>query len=160
MGGLYQPSESVTSTASTMELNVKIIKGDQKPLLSGETCTSMGLITVHIANSINTSPITAPSDIFMEYKNVFEGLGCWPGEYHVEIDPDSQPVKHTPRRMAIPLKAELKAHIETLEKMEVLQKVTEPPEWISSQVIVRKGSELRLCIDPKDLTKALKRSTT
>ena len=139
-------------------LNFKIIKGEQKPLLSGETCTSMGLITVHIANSINTSPITAPSDIFMEYKDVFEGLGCLPGEYHLEIDPDAQPVKHTPRRIAIPLKAELKAHIETLEKMEVLKKVTEPTEWISSQVIVRKGSKLRLCIDPKDLNKALKRS--
>jgi hypothetical protein len=71
------------------KLNFKIIKGDQKPLLSGETCTSMGLITVHIANSINTSPITAPSDIFMEYKDVFEGLGCLPGEYHLEIDPDA-----------------------------------------------------------------------
>ncbi|CAB4003537.1 Hypothetical predicted protein [Paramuricea clavata] len=140
------------------KLNFNIIKGDQKPLLSGETCTSMGLITVHIANSINTSPITAPSDIFMEYKDVFEGLGCLPGEYHLEIDPDAQPVKHTPRIIGIPLKDELKAHIETLEKMEVLKKVTEPTEWISSQVIVRKGSNLRLCIDPKDLNKALKRS--
>ena len=140
------------------KLNFKIIKGDQKPLLSGETCTSMGLITVHIANSINTSSITAPSDIFKEYKDVFEGLGCLPGEYHLEIDPDAQPVKHTPRRIAIPLKAEQKAHIETLEKMEVLKKVTEPTEWISSQVIVRKGSKLRLCTDPKDLNKALKRS--
>ena len=111
----------------------------------------MGLITVHIANSINTSPITAPSDIFMEYKDVFEGRGCLPGEYHLEIDPDAQPVKQ-------PLTAELKAHIKTLEKMEVLKRVTEPTEWISSQVIVRKGSKLRLCIDPKDLNKALKRS--
>jgi hypothetical protein len=38
----------------------------------------MGLITVHIANSINTSPVKAPSDIFMEYKDVFEELGCLP----------------------------------------------------------------------------------
>ena len=113
---------------------------------------------MHIANSINTSPITAPSDIFKEYKDVFQGLGCLPGEYHLEMDPDAQPVKHTPRRIAIPLKAELKAHIKTLEKMEVLKKVTEPTEWISSQVIVREGSKLRLCIDPKDLNKALKRS--
>jgi hypothetical protein len=42
--------------------------------------------------------------------------------------------------------------------MEVLKKLTEPTEWISSQVIVRKGSKLRLCIDPKDSNKALKRS--
>ena len=89
---------------------------------------------------------------------MFEGLGCLPGEYHLEVDPNITPVKHTPRRVAIPLKAELKAHIEELEKMQVLKKVTEPTDWISSEVVVRKGSKLRLCIDPKDLNKALKRS--
>ena len=42
---------------------------------------------------------------------------------------------------------------------EVLKKVTELTDWISSEVVVRKGdSKLRLCIDPKDLNKALKRS--
>ena len=42
--------------------------------------------------------------------------------------------------------------------MEVLTKVTEPTDWISSHVVVRKGRKLRLCIDLKDLNKALKRS--
>ena len=42
--------------------------------------------------------------------------------------------------------------------MEVLTKITEPNDWISSHVVVRKGRKLRLCIDPKDLNKALKRS--
>lgn len=67
-------------------------------------------------------------------------------------------MKHTPRRVAIPLKAELKAHIEELEKIHVLKKVTQPTDWISNEVVVRKGDKLRLCIDPKDLNKALKRS--
>jgi len=67
-------------------------------------------------------------------------------------------LKHTPRKLAITLKAELKAHIEELEKMQVLEKVTELTDWISSEVVVRKGNKLRLCIDPKDLNKALKRS--
>ena len=139
-------------------LNFKIVQGSLQPLLSGETCTSMGLITVHIANSVDISPATVPEDIIIKYKDVFEGLGCLPGEYHLEVDPNITPVKHTPRRVAIPLKAELKAHIEELEKMQVLKKVTEPTDWISSEVVVCKGSKLRLCIDPKDLNKALKRS--
>ena len=67
-------------------------------------------------------------------------------------------MKHTSRRVAIPLKAELKQHIEELEKMQVLKKVNEPTDWISSEVVVRKGDKLRLCIDPKDFNKALKRS--
>ncbi|XP_032237818.1 uncharacterized protein K02A2.6-like [Nematostella vectensis] len=136
------------------KLNFKIVRGTQNPLLSGGTCTNMQLITVHVVNNICTPQKTAPQDIFTEYQDVFQGLGCLPGEYHLEVDKDVQPVKHTPRRVAIPLKAELKAHIADLEKMEV----TEPTDWISSQVVVRKGSKLPLCIDPKDLNKALKRS--
>ena len=141
-------------------LNFKIVPGSQQPLLSGETCTSMGLVTIHAANSVDIPPAAAavPQDILTEFKDVFEGLGCLPGEYHLEVDPNITPVKHTPRRVAIPLKAELKAHIEELEKMQVLKKVTEPTDWISSEVVVRKGNKLRLCIDPKDLNKALKRS--
>ena len=114
---------------------------------------------VHVVNNVNMSTATVPQDIFTEYKDVFEGLGCLPGEYHLELDPNVTPVKHTPRKVAIPLKAELKAHIEELEKIQVLKKVTEPTDWISSEVVVRKGDvKLRLCIDPKDLNKALKRS--
>ena len=135
------------------KLNFKIVEGFQKPLLSGETCTSMGLITVHVINCICTSKKTDVKNIFVKHRDVFEGLGCLPGEYHLEINPDVEPVKHTPRKITIPLKAELKAHIEGLEKMGVLKKVTEPTKWISSQVAVRKKSKLRLCIDPKDLIK-------
>ena len=139
-------------------LNFKIISRSQQPLLSGETCAGMGLITVHVVNSINMSEASMPLDVLTKYKDVFEGLGFLPGEYHLEVDPSCRPVKHTPRRVAIPLKAALKAHIEELEKIQVLRKVTQPTDWISSEVVVRKGDKLRLCIDPKDLNKALKRS--
>ena len=140
-------------------LNFKVVSDTQQPLLSGETCTKMGLITVHLLNKVDVvSAAEEPQDIFKEYKDVFEGLSCLPGEYHLEVDPSISPVKHTVRRVAIPLKSELKKHIEELEKMQVLKKVIEPTDWISSQVVVRKGNKLRLCIDPRDLNKALKRS--
>ncbi|CAB3990236.1 Hypothetical predicted protein [Paramuricea clavata] len=73
---------------------------------------SMELIT--ISNSINI--VTAPQDIFMEYKDVFKGLSCLPGKCHLQINHDAQHVKHTPGRIATLLKAELKAYIETLQK--------------------------------------------
>ena len=134
-------------------LNFKIISGSQQPLLSGKTYTGMGLITVHVVNSINMSQATMPQDILTKYKDVVEGLGCLPGEYHLEIDPTCRPVKHTPRKVVIPLKAKLKAHIKELEKIQVLKKVTQP-----TKVVVCKEDKLRLCNDPKDLNKALKPS--
>ena len=95
------------------------------------------------------STATVPQDIFTEYKDVFEGLGCLPGEYHLELDPNVTHMKHNPRKVAILLKAELKAHIEELEKIQVLKKVTEPTDWISSEVVELKYDKLCLCIDPK-----------
>ena len=108
-------------------------------------------------NNINMSEVTTEQDIFTEYKNIFVRLG-FPGEYHLKVDPNVAPMNHTPRRVAIPLKAKLKKHIEQQEKMEVLKKVTGLTDWISSKVVARKGDKLRLCIDPKDLNKALKYS--
>ena len=71
--------------------------------------------------------------------HVFHGLGCLLVVYYLEVNPKVIPVKHAPRRLAIPLQNELKKHIEELEKKEVLKKVTEPTYWISSHVVVRKG---------------------
>ena len=118
----------------------------------------MGLVIVNVVNNVNSPLTTTSEDIIAEYKDIFQGLNCLPGEYHLEVDPNVTLVKHTPRRVAIPLKAELHKHIEELEKMQVLKKVPETTDWISSEVVVRKGNKLRLCIDPKDLNKALRRS--
>ena len=108
-------------------LNFKIVNGSQQPLLSGTTGTNVRLITVHVVNNVNISEVTVKQDIFTEYKDVFEGLGCFPGEYHLEVESNVVLMKHTPRRVAIPLKIELKKHIEQLEKMEVLKKSPNRP---------------------------------
>ena len=41
--------------------------------------------------------------------------------------------------------------------MKVLTPVTAPTKWINSMVIVKKPNKLRICLDPKDLNKAIKR---
>ena len=40
----------------------------------------------------------------------------------------------------------------------ILTSVNEPTDWVSSMVIVVKSNKLRICIDPKDLNQAIKRS--
>ena len=47
---------------------------------------------VHEEMSVNAS-----SNIFQEYADVFEGIGCLEGSYHIEIDPSAKPVIHPPR---------------------------------------------------------------
>eukprot|EP00794_Sanderia_malayensis_P002126 gene2126-2413_t len=131
------------------------------PLLSADTSEALGLIRLNAPQDVLSvrkaaqeyQPMTKET-LLAEYSDLFHGLGCLPGQYHLEVDQSVIPVKHAPRWVAIPIQKELKKHIEDLEKMKVVKKVTEPTDWISSQVVVRKGKMLRLCIDPKDLNKA------
>ncbi|XP_035690003.1 uncharacterized protein K02A2.6-like [Branchiostoma floridae] len=139
---------------SIIDLEFQIVKTRQNPLLSAETCTKLGLITLNTVNQVNNSKT---EQIVEEYAGVFEGLGCLPGEYHIEIDKEAKPVQHLPRRVPVPLKAELKKKIDELEKKQVIARVTKPTEWISSMVVVKKPGKMRICLDPKDLNMALHR---
>lgn len=109
-------------------LDFEIVRTSQKPLLS---------VTY---NDVFTSPV--------------ESL---PGDVHFELDSTVVPVQCAPRNVPVVLKAAVKAQLDQYEKDGHLTTVTQPTDWISNLVIV-KTDKLRLCIDPKPLNCALKRS--
>jgi membrane-anchored protein YejM (alkaline phosphatase superfamily) len=50
----------------------------------------------------------------------------------------------------------LKKTLDKLQKLEVIASVDEPTEWVSSLVMPeKKDGSLRLCLDPRDLNKAI-----
>ena len=52
----------------------------------------------------------------------------------------------------------VKKNLGELEKKNIIQKVTEPTEWISSMVVqVKISGDIRICLDPKDLNKERRR---
>ena len=50
-----------------------------------------------------------------------------------------------------------KLKLEELEKKNIIVKETERTDWISSVVVVAKPGKIRICLDPKDLNKAVRR---
>lgn len=45
-----------------------------------------------------------------------------------------------------------------MEKLGVIAKTEEPTDWVSSlHIIEKKNGQLRICLDPRDLNKAIKR---
>ena len=95
------------------------------------------------------------------YPKCFGELGEMKGEYHIELKPDSSPVIVPPRKYPIQLKDEIIAKIEELEKMEVIKRCNEDEtsDWIHALAFARKTSgELRICLDPKHLNSAMKRT--
>ena len=151
----------LTANGIKKKIHFEVIRDAPTSLLSGKACEALGLLRFNeeCAMHVTTAtPSLTKEQILHEYKDIFTGLGKLPGTYHIETDPTVKPVQNNPRRVPIPVKAELKNKIEELENMGVIARVTQPTEWISNMVAVRKQNKLRVCLDPLELNKAVLRN--
>ena len=158
----------LTSTEERSQMNCASIS---------DTAKTPGSSSVRVVGSNNHSlsitdlPLTQEK-VESTYADVFQGLGKFPGEpYKLRLKPDAVPAKHRPRRVPVHLQDAFHKEVERLVKIDILEKVTEPTEWVNSFVIVEKvidssnahspnhviKKSIRLCIDPKDLNEALER---
>ena len=117
----------------------------------------MDTVTRYSQYMPSTSETIIDDDILTEYADVFEGLGCLADPYHIEIDPTAQPVIHPPRKVPVTLREPLRQELKRMEENKILAPVSEATDWVSSMVTVVKPNKLRICIDPKDLNRAIKR---
>lgn len=63
-----------------------------------------------------------------------------------------------PRKIPFSLHKSLKSELERMIKLNVISKVETPTEWVSSIVLVSKpNGQIRLCLDPRNLNKAILR---
>ena len=90
---------------------------------------------------------------------MFKGLGCISeSDYHIKTDKTYQPVVHPPRRVPVTVQPKIQAELTQMEELEVIGKVAEPTDWVNSMVtIVKPNGSQRICIDPRDLNKAIQR---
>ena len=95
----------------------------------------------------------------LKFPDVFgEGLGQLDGQYKIRLDETVPPVQHVPCRIAVALRPQLKDTLDALEAQGIIAQVTTPTRWISSIVAVpKKNGKLRICLDPKDLNRAIQR---
>ena len=93
------------------------------------------------------------------FPDVFdEGLGLLEGEYHIRLSDSARPIQHAPRRGQVALRDKIKESLEELHSSGVIKPVTTPTPWISSMLAVpKKNGKIRICLDPKDLNKAILR---
>ena len=98
--------------------------------------------------------------ILKEYNDVFKGVGTLPGgPYHIRLKEEYKPVQHPPRSVPIAMQSAYKSELERLTREGIIIEVKEHTEWINSTVPVMKpNGSLRLCLDPKDLNKAIERN--
>lgn len=138
------------------DLEFFVIDTNSPSILGLEGCTKLDIIRK--VNNINCGSLMKSKEILNEYPEVFEGIGCLNKNHHITIDKNVHPCVHPPRKIPFPLQEIFKKTLDQMEKDKIIKKVEEPTEWVNSIVIVRKpDNTLRICLDPSDLNKAIKR---
>lgn len=141
---------------NTLTQEFYIVNTNSTPIVGLETCLALNLMKLVLATS-ETESLTK-DNILSKYQDIFEGIGCLPGECEIHLRSDAIPVVHPPRRVPIALSDKLKAELLRMESLGVITKVTEPTDWVNSLVTVEKpDGSLRICLDPKHLNDAIKR---
>ena len=132
---LLMEENSLTSTEDRSQMNCASISNTAE---SPESLSHSVVGSNNPSLSIADLPVTQEK-VESTYADVFQGLGKFPGElYKLRLKPDAVPAKHRPRKVPVHLQDAFHEEVEQLVKIDVLEKITEPTEWVNSFVFVEK----------------------
>jgi hypothetical protein len=68
------------------------------------------------------------------------------------------PKAQSPRRFPFALYPQLEKELQRLQHFKLIEKVTEPTQWVHQMaVVVKRDNSLRICLDPRELNKVVLR---
>ena len=141
-----------------------VVKEQLTPLLGANAVQKMNLLTVHSENFRSVHQVhdesSYPEFVSEFRKDVFSDtlVGEFEGQGRLKVDPEAE--THVARGWKVPfaVKPSLKAELDRLQNLGVIIPVDQPTEWVSNMVVgEKKNGDLRICLDPQPLNKALKR---
>ena len=95
-------------------------------------------------------------DLKKLYPNSFDRLGSLKGEYNIRVDPTVKPAMHARRKVPIESKEAIDRELDYLIEEEIITEQVEPTPWVSSVTFPMKpNGEVRVCLDPSNLNKAI-----
>lgn len=130
-----------------------IVDIDCVNILELKTSEKLGFIV-----RVDTMSKSGDDWIPAEYKELFDGqVGHIPKNETIKVNPKVIPVVLPARRIPYALRPSVKAELDKMQKMGIIEPITEPTDWVSQMVIVsKKDGSLRICLNPQ-LNKAIKR---
>ena len=103
-------------------------------------------------------------NFFNKFGDCFEGLGTFDMKpCHITLDPNAEPVIHAPRTVPEHLQNMFRKEVDAIVELGVLIPVREPTDWMNSIVLSEttndkgKVTKIKVCLDPRNLNKAIKR---
>ena len=166
--GAFHAIVSNPRTKEKCEAEFLVVRSERAvPILGAPTSLELSLVVIQQErihrteeNIVQTNVPQSRDGFIRAFQNLFaDGLGRFPGSAHLELDESFPPVKLPVRKVPLAVREDLGKELERLERLGVIVREEQPTAWVSSLVVARKASgKIRVCIDPKPLNKALKRT--
>ena len=137
-----------------------VTENHRQSILGSQACQQLRLLTVNKENilALCGRHITK-ENILEEYKDLFTGSRKLAGTLHIDVDSTVSPVRMPLRRLPIAVKDEVRIKLEQMVDQGIIVPEPEPSLWISALIVVTKpNGDIRICINPKPLNKALRRN--
>ena len=144
---------ATTHCYSGTQLHTATRVHNNTPLLGYNTAKKIKLMKI---NEQNIEKVATVSPV-EQHPDTFDGkLGALPGKVHLQVDEMIHPTVLPTRRIPVAVRPKLKAELDRMTHLGVITKVEEPTP---SQLVVvtKKNGGVRVCIDPRELNKALLR---
>ena len=136
-------------TVPILGLKASLQLGLMKP---EENAENVNVNTVHTEEK----PVITMDTLNQEYSDVFNGVGSYPGKYHIQLKGDAIPIIQPPRRVPHKLNQRLNQKLTDMESQGIIARVDKPTEWVNNLVIAeKKDGSLRLCLDPRQLNQSI-----
>ena len=134
-----------------------VIDAAVAPTLSGDVAEALGLIK-RIAQ-LECSSTDEMAQWKQQFPETFEGVGDIKNfECNLRLKEDYTPVANPCRPIPVAYEGMVKKELERMQKKGVVERVTEPTQFVSNIVVVPKtNGKIRVCLDPTHLNKALLR---
>ena len=152
-----QASSNTPKRNRSIQTTFHVVKSNGPIIIGHPTCRTLKQVTLNYAMNIGhtaervtdttaaiptytTRPMgdeTAKAHILNVYADVFDGIRCFDGEYHITLDSSVPPVVHSPRRVPVALLKPLKWELDTLTQHGIIAKVDRPTDWLNWCACVR-----------------------
>lgn len=153
LGQVWRTCVDVKTGASN-RLLFAVVKDDRDPILGLKAAETFGYINVEV-NAVRGNQKEA---FISKYRDAFEGLGKIPGNVTIELAEGAIAKQNYRKRFPLEMEEKLKKELNLRVKEGIIAPVTQPTDWINNlQVVEKVNGEIRLCLDPRQLNKSIRR---
>ncbi|UYV79189.1 hypothetical protein LAZ67_17001439, partial [Cordylochernes scorpioides] len=137
---------------------IYVIDKKVESLLGGKASFELGIIKR--VNHVNESMSTNIETLVQEHEHLFHGLGTIKGYSHkVTLKDNYRPIAQRCRRIPYAMVEAVNQELDKMLENGIIEEVHQGSEWVSNIIVVpkRDSEEIRLCIDLREVNKAILR---